>query len=150
MVERRDRQASKARTADRFARVRRDHSRETAEDYAEMVLELSGRGHAGVRPADLARGLGVSHVTVLRALERLTRDGIITRDEDQGVLLSAEGQKVGEASRRRHRLVTAFLERLGVPPETAAVDAEGIEHHVSDITLERMTAFLNGDPPLSP
>lgn len=150
MVERRDGQASKAQTADRFARVRRDHSRETAEDYAEMVLELGGGVHSGVRPSDLARGLGVSHVTVLRALERLARDGIITRGEDQGVLLSAEGLKVGEASRRRHRLVAAFLERLGVPPATAAVDAEGIEHHVSDITLERMTAFLEGNPPLNP
>lgn len=139
-----DRLVGRAGTAKRFERTRRDHSRETAEDYAELILELGGEDRAGVRPADLARGLGVSHVTVLRALERLTRDGIITRDEYQGVLLSPEGRKLGEASRHRHRLVTSFLERLGVPPETAAVDAEGIEHHVSDITLERMAAFLEG------
>lgn len=145
MAERKNRQAGSAGTAKRFERTRRDHSRETAEDYAEMILELGGDDRAGVRPADLARGLGVSHVTVLRALERLARNGVITRDEDQGVLLSPEGRRVGEASRHRHRLVTSFLERLGVPPETAAVDAEGIEHHVSDITLERMAAFLEGN-----
>jgi len=141
-----ERQADSAGTAKRFERTRRDHARETAEDYAEMVLELGGEDRTGVRPADLARGLGVSHVTVLRALERLARDGIITRDEEQGVLLSPAGRKVGEASRHRHRLVTAFLERLGVPPETAAIDAEGIEHHVSDITLERMATFLEENP----
>lgn len=145
MTEHKGRQAGSAGTARGFERTRRDHARETAEDYAELILELGGRSRVGVRPADLARGLGVSHVTVLRALERLTRDGIVTRDDDQGVLLSPEGLRIGEAARHRHRMVTAFLERLGVPPETAAVDAEGIEHHVSDITLARMAAFLEGN-----
>lgn len=131
-------------TASRFARVRQDHAREMAEDYAELILELGKGGHIPVRPADLARGLGVTHVTVLRALERLSRDEIITRDENQGILLSPKGRRMAEASQTRHRLVVAFLERLGVPPEIAAIDAEGIEHHVSTITLERMAEFVAG------
>jgi DtxR family transcriptional regulator, manganese transport regulator len=129
-------------TAGRFQRVRQDHARETAEDYAEMVLELGGGGHVAVRPADLARALGVSHVTVLRALDRLIRSGIITRDENQGIRLSPKGRRLGEHARDRHQLVVAFLESLGVPPEIAAIDAEGIEHHASAVTLERMAAFL--------
>jgi DtxR family manganese transport transcriptional regulator len=32
--------------------------------------------------------------------------------------------------------VEAFLRSLGVSPETARIDAEGIEHHVSAETLE--------------
>lgn len=128
--------------AARFARVRQDHARELAEDYAEMVLELAGASRAPVRPMDLARGLGVSHVTVHRALNRLARDGYIMRDPDHGVLLSASGERLGEASRARHRLVVAFLESLGVPREVAAVDAEGLEHHLSPITLERMAARM--------
>lgn len=140
MAGRTRKQATKEGAADRFERVRQDHAREMAEDYAEMVLELSSDGP--VRPADLSRRLGVTHVTVLRALERLARTGLIQRDEHQGVLLSAKGQQVGEASRARHQLVMAFLEKLGVPSEIAAVDAEGIEHHVSAITLERMAAFV--------
>jgi len=127
--------------ASRYERVRQDHAREAAEDYAELILDLGEGGHT-VRPSDLAHSLGVTHVTVLRALDRLLRDGIITRDPDQGILLSSDGQRMGQASRERHRIVVAFLERLGVPREIAAVDAEGIEHHVSPTVLERMEAFL--------
>jgi DtxR family transcriptional regulator, manganese transport regulator len=133
-------------TADRFERVRQDHARETAEDYAEMVLELGSEGETTVRPADLARSLGVTHVTVLRALDRLVRDGIITRDEPQGIQLSPAGRKLAETSRARHHLVVSFLEHLGVPTEVAAIDAEGIEHHVSGITLERMAAYVKKVP----
>ena len=74
-----------------------------------------GRGGRTVRPSDLAHSLGVTHVTVLRALDRLLRDGIITRDPEQGILLSPDGRRMAEASRERHRIVVSFLERLGVP-----------------------------------
>lgn len=132
-------------TARRFERIRQDHAREAAEDYAELILDL-GRGGSTVRPADLARGLGVTHVTVLRALDRLLRDGLITRDIDQGIRLSPEGLRVGEAARERHQLVVAFLEHLGVPADIANVDAEGIEHHVSHVVLDCMAAFIAGHP----
>ncbi len=126
-----------------FARIRRDHSRETAEDYAELVLQLEqGRGRGRVRPADLARRLGVSHVTVLRALERLVRAGVLRRDDRRGVALSAGGRRVARASRARHAVVAAFLERLGVTRKTAETDAEGIEHHVSQATLAAMKRFV--------
>jgi DtxR family manganese transport transcriptional regulator len=39
-------------------------------------------------------------------------------------------------SRERHQTVEAFLRSLGVSAETARIDAEGIEHHVSAETLE--------------
>ena len=121
-------------------RVRQDHAREMAEDYAELVLDLEKAGT--VRPADLARGLGVSHVTVLRALDRLARNGIILRDERGEIQLSLEGRALGEACMARHRLVVSFLEKLGVPPEVAAVDAEGLEHHLSPVTLERIAGWV--------
>jgi DtxR family manganese transport transcriptional regulator len=111
-----------------------------AEDYAELVLDLEKAGT--VRPADLARGLGVSHVTVLRALDRLARNGIILRDERGEIQLSLEGRALGEACMARHRLVVSFLEKLGVPPEVAAVDAEGLEHHLSPVTLERIAGWV--------
>ena len=125
----------------RFRRVRADHAVETAEDYTELLLEMGGRSKP-VRPMDLARRFGVSHVTVLRTLGRLERDGLIERSSDRGVLLTLAGHEMAEASLARHRIVYDFLRRLGVPTETALFDAEGIEHHVSEITLERMRTFL--------
>ena len=44
--------------------------------------------------------------------------------------------------RTRHRLVVAVLTAIGVPPEAAEQDAEGIEHHISGATLRAFDAFL--------
>jgi DtxR family manganese transport transcriptional regulator len=37
-----------------------------------------------------------------------------------------------------------LLLAVGVPAESAELDAEGIEHHVSDITLAAFARFLGG------
>src|SRR5262245_15358270 len=56
--------------ADHHRRTRRAHASEIAEDYVEMIADLiDGAGEA--RVVDLARGLGVSHVTVVRTVSRL-------------------------------------------------------------------------------
>ena len=44
--------------------------------------------------------------------------------------------------RRRHEIVLQFLLRLGLDAETAERDAEGIEHHVSERTLDLFRAFV--------
>ncbi len=46
--------------------------------------------------------------------------------------------------RARHVTVVAFLAAIGVPPQVAEEDAEGIEHHVSDETLAAFERFLAG------
>jgi DtxR family manganese transport transcriptional regulator len=52
------------------------------------------------------------------------------------VFLTEAGRKMAGESRIRHQTVEAFLRSLGVSAETARIDAEGIEHHVSAETLE--------------
>ncbi len=126
-----------------FNRVRADHAQETAEDYTELILELGG--DACVRQMELARRVGVSHVTVVRVIARLERDGLVERVRGEGVRLTRRGRLLAEGSRRRHELVTSFLCWLGVPADVAAADAEGIEHHVSEATLKRMRAALEGE-----
>jgi DtxR family transcriptional regulator, manganese transport regulator len=44
--------------------------------------------------------------------------------------------------RVRHRLVVDLLRAIGVPTESAEADAEGIEHHVSEVTLKAFAHFL--------
>jgi len=44
--------------------------------------------------------------------------------------------------RRRHRIVVDLLMCLGVPSETAELDSEGIEHHISDETLAVFEHYL--------
>src|SRR5262245_709786 len=63
--------------AEEFRQTRRDHASEIAEDYAEAIADLADAiGEA--RVVDLAKRLGVTHVTVNRTIARLQRDGFVT------------------------------------------------------------------------
>jgi DtxR family manganese transport transcriptional regulator len=120
------------------ARTRKDHSQELAQDYVEMIAELIAKtGEA--RLTDLARGLGVTHVTANRTLRRLQRLGLVTSQPYRSIFLTATGRNLAKESRNRHEIVLRFLTALGVPAAVAESDAEGIEHHVSRETL---AAFL--------
>ncbi len=56
-------------------------------------------------------------------------------------VLTAEGEKLAQESRERHQIVENFLLVLGVSPEIARRDAEGMEHHVSEETLDAFRLF---------
>ena len=125
----------------RHARTRRDHARETAEDYVEAIGEFAeARGHC--RVTDLADRFAVSHVTVNRNVARLQRDGLATTEPYGPIELTDAGRRLARITKQRHEVVLRFLIGLGVSRKTAIVDAEGIEHHVSDETLRAMKRFL--------
>lgn len=126
--------------ANGFSRTRRDHQREQAEDYVELIAALiSERGEA--RAVDMARALGVSHVTVSRTLTRLQKAGWIRTEPYRAVFLTPAGEDLAHKARSRHNVVLDFLVAAGVSPETAVLDAEGIEHHVSPETLEALKSL---------
>lgn len=127
--------------AERFQRVRDAHQTEMAEDYVELIADLiDEKGEA--RVVDLAEGLGVTMPTVNNAIQRLQRDGLVTTKPYRAIFLTERGQEMAVAARERHRLVVELLLALGVDAATAEVDAEGIEHHVSEATLAAFRAFL--------
>jgi DtxR family manganese transport transcriptional regulator len=125
----------------RFQKVRRDHATETAEDYVEAVADIVARD-GRCRVKDLAAHMGVSHVTVTRIVSRLQDEGLLQTEPYRPVRLTASGRRLARESRRRHELVYRFLLALGVPPEEARRDAEGMEHHVGRTTLRRMERFV--------
>ena len=127
--------------AEGFRRVRDAHQTEVAEDYVELIADLiEETGEA--RVVDLAHRLGVSNATVNNTIQRLARDGLVTSKPYRSIFLTDEGQEMATASRERHDVVRDFLVALGVAPETAEADAEGIEHHVSETTLEAFRKHL--------
>lgn len=128
--------------ADGFATVRQAHESEVAEDYVELIAELiETRGEA--RPVDIAERLGVKPPTVTKNISRLKAAGLVRRDPYRAVFLTDAGQDLAATCRRRHRIVVAFLQSLGIDEETAERDAEGIEHHVSETTLEAFEKRLS-------
>jgi DtxR family transcriptional regulator, manganese transport regulator len=128
------------------SRTRKDHATELTEDYVEAIAEIAGR--AGVcRVRDLAERFDVSHVTVNRAVARMVRDGFVETAPYAPVSLTTKGSELAVRARTRHQIVFRFLRALGVGSATAAVDSEGIEHHVSDETLHIMQQFADASEP---
>ena len=127
--------------AENFRRLRRDHAGEIAQDYAEAIADL-GVAVGEARVVDLARRLGVTHVTVNRTLARLKRAGYVNTRPYRAIFLTDAGRKLAEESKRRHETVVAFLQALGVSKKAAQMDAEGIEHHVSPETLAAFERLL--------
>lgn len=129
--------------AERHSKIRRDHSSETAEDYVELIAQLmDGLGEA--RTVDIAARLGVSHVTVTKTIARLQKEGLVSSRPYRSIFLTDDGKRIAREAADRHRLVLAFLMKLGVSPADAEVDAEGIEHHVSAGTIDAMRRFVEG------
>jgi DtxR family transcriptional regulator, manganese transport regulator len=122
-------------------RTRSDHATETAEDYVEAIADVIEQ-QSTCRVVDLATRFAVSHVTVSRILTRLVSLGLVQTEPYQPVRLTAEGAKLAKRTRHRHETVYKFLLAIGVSPKTAAIDTEGIEHHVSPETLKRFEAFM--------
>ena len=126
-----------------FARVREAHQTETIEDYVELIADLIEATHEA-RASDLAKRLGVSHPTVSKMLSRLQDEGYIKSEPYRSIFLTAKGDKLAKQCKERHQIILDFLIRLGVTPETAEFDAEGIEHHISPETLAIMKGFSGG------
>ena len=129
-------------TSSRHHRTRADHASEIAEDYCEAIAEVESDDEE-CRVTDLATRFGVSHVTVVRTIKRLERDGLVEKAPRKPIQLTALGRRLAKACRERHQVVYRFLLAMGVDPRVASVDAEGIEHHVSPSTLARFRAFAD-------
>ena len=130
--------------ARRFGKTRDAQSAAILEDYVELIADLHASTGAA-RPTDVARRLGISHATAIKTIARLKREGLATSRPYRGVFLSERGRILAERVRLRHRLVVDVLLTLGVPPEAAEADAEGIEHHVSESTIKAFERFLAGE-----
>ena len=125
-----------------FERIRSDHRSEIMEDYLEAIAEFQAR-NGQCRGGDLATHFSVSHATVTQTLSRLKDAGLVQSEPYGPVDLTTKGRRLAKKSRERHEIVLAFLLAIGVDEQTAATDAEGIEHHVSDATLKCFRAFLD-------
>lgn len=124
-----------------FERIRSDHRSEIMEDYLEAIADFEAQ-NGQCRGADLARHFSVSHATVTQTLARLKEAGFIESKPYGPVGLTKKGRNVATKSRKRHEIVLSFLLAIGVRKSVAATDAEGIEHHVSDETLQCFKRFV--------
>ena len=108
--------------------------RESAEMYLETILVLSKNGP--VRAIDIVKEMNFSRPTVSVAIHNLEREGYLKITEEQNIELQPKGLQIAETIYERHTVLSALLERIGVPKEIAAEDACKIEHYISATTFE--------------
>lgn len=111
------------------------------EDYLERIHEFTeAKGYA--RVADIAEALGVARPSVSAMVQRMARAGLVNYERYRGFTLTPTGQAAALGIRRRHKILTEFLTTIGVPAAQVEQDVEGMEHHMSSITLEKIEELL--------
>ena len=112
---------------------------ESAENYLETILILKQR-QGQVRSIDIVNELNFSKPSVSIAMKKLRENGLIQMAPDGTITLLPQGMKIASTIYERHVLLSRYLIRLGVSPETAVEDACRIEHVISEESFEKIKA----------
>lgn len=121
----------------------------TIEDYLKAIYKLQKRRER-VTTSAIAEKLAVSDATVTSMIKKLAKEKLLKHISYHGVVLTDKGEKIAIGVIRKHRLVELFLkEVLGLEWDKVHVEAEKLEHVISDEILERMDHVL-GYPTIDP
>ena len=103
---------------------------ESAENYLETILMLSKKLPV-VRSVDIANELGFKKSSVSIAMKNLRESQHITVTKEGYIYLTESGKEIADTIYERHELLSSWLIKLGVNPQTAEEDACRIEHVIS-------------------
>ena len=107
------------------------------EDYIEQIYNLiEQKGYA--RVSDIADALSVHPSSVTKMVQKLDKDGYLVYEKYRGLILTSKGKKLGKRLVDRHELLEQFLRLIGVKEEHIYSDVEGIEHHLSWNSINRI------------
>ena len=122
----------------------------TVENYLKHLLLLSADAEALVPMGALAESLAVVPGTVTTMVKALAHEGLVQHRPRLGVRLTDSGRRVALSVLRKHRLVETFLVNvLKMDWSAVHVEAEQLEHAISDDVLDRLDALL-GHPTTDP
>ena len=94
------------------------------------------KGYA--RVSDIAEELLVHPSSVTKMVQKLDKDNFVNYEKYRGFVLTEKGEKIGRKLVFRHELLEEFLEIIGVEKENIYDDVEGIEHHLSWNSIDRI------------
>lgn len=107
------------------------------EDYIERIYNLiEDKGYA--RVSDIAEGLSVHPSSVTKMVQKLDKDEYLVYEKYRGLVLTPKGKKIGKRLVYRHELLEQLLRIIGVKEENIYDDVEGIEHHLSWDSIDRI------------
>jgi len=126
----------------------------TVEDYLKALYAEQQHGGGDeeglVAMGALAAAMNVAPGTATAMVKTLADAGLVDYEPRGGVKLSNKGEKLALHVLRRHRLVEQFLVQvLGLDWSEVDVEAEELEHAISDKVLARIDQIL-GHPQVDP
>jgi len=121
----------------------------SVEDYLKSVFHLTSQGGFATT-SDIAEMLEVAPPSVSGMMKRLSETGLIEHVPYRGVQLTPQGRRAALQMIRRHRILESYLtSKLGYDWGDVHVEAERLEHAVSEKLIERMADAL-GEPRYDP
>ena len=121
----------------------------SVEDYLKSVFHLTSQGGFATT-SDIAEMLEVAPPSVSGMMKRLSETGLIEHVPYRGVQLTPQGRRAALQMIRRHRILESYLtSKLGFDWGDVHVEAERLEHAVSEKLIERMADAL-GEPRYDP
>lgn len=117
------------------------HTNESAENYLETILILS-ESRPVVRAVDIAAELDFKKSSVSVAMKKLRESNHITVTPEGFIYLTESGKEIADRIYERHKLLSSWLEQLGVNPEVAVADACRIEHVISAESFEAIKKHI--------
>lgn len=117
---------------------------ESSENYLETILMIQQK-KGSVRAVDIANELSFSKASVSVAMKNLRENGYIFVEQSGNITLLDKGREIAESVFEKHKVISALLTRLGVPPEIATKDACRIEHVLSPETFQALKNHLEHD-----
>ncbi|MGG5253880.1 transcriptional regulator MntR [Neobacillus sp. SM06] len=107
------------------------------EDYIEQIyILIEEKGYA--RVSDIAEALSVHPSSVTKMVQKLDKDEYLVYEKYRGLVLTPKGKKIGKRLVYRHELLEQMLKIIGVKEENIYRDVEGIEHHLSWDSIDRI------------
>lgn len=119
------------------------------EDYLTNIWKAQEWGGAA-STTELAATLGVTPSTVSSNLKKLARDGLLDYEPYGTIALAPAGRRIAITVVRRHRIIETYLhQELGLTWDQLHLEADALEHSISDLVLGRMDDIL-GHPTRDP
>jgi DtxR family transcriptional regulator, Mn-dependent transcriptional regulator len=116
------------------------------EDYLGAIFRLRKTLGSPLPLSRLKEYFGYSPISIHEMITKLEENNLVKYIPYKGVMLTLEGEKIGSALVRRHRIWERFLtDTLGIPLDTAHEVAGNLEHAAPETITEKLSDFL-GNP----
>lgn len=111
------------------------------EDYLSTIYRLD-KGQ-GVRSVDVAKQLAVSKPSVNRALKTLSEMQLVKQEPYGDIFLTPLGKETALDLNKKYAILRGFLvHMLDVDPERAEIEANQMEHGMSNDTINRIGLLM--------